>query len=278
MNVQETLARVAEDAARGDMVLPTGTDVLVRIQRDLDDPDCSLEHLGQLIAGEPVLAARVVGITNSVAYNPGGKAINDLRQALSRLGFRTLRTLVTAMIVRQMQGMSATPACRELAARLWEHTANVAALSRVIAKRVTHQDPEVAFFAGIVHEVSGFYLISRASAYPGLLEADLEPWHNGGEAAVGRQVLRALDVPATILEAVETMWAGYLAMPAQSLGDTLLLADELSPVESPIAELSGMGRRGLPADIDMQIGDALLSEILEGARDEVHSLTVALKS
>lgn len=278
MNVQETLARIAEDATRGDMVLPTGTDVLVRIQRDLDDPDCSLEHLGQLIAAEPVLAARVVGIANSVAYNPGGRAINDLRQALSRLGFRTLRTLVTAMIVRQMQGMSASPVCRDLAARLWEHTAHVAALSRLIAKRVTHQDPEVAFFAGIVHEVGGFYLISRASAYPGLLEADLEPWHNGGEASVGRQVLKALDVPPTTLDAVESMWSGYLAMPAQSLGDTLLLADELSPVESPLAELSGMGRRGLPADIDMQIGDELLSEIIEGARDEVHSLTAALKS
>ncbi len=278
MDVLETLDRIAADAARGDAVFPTSTDIMVRVQRDLDDPDCSLDHLGKLITAEPMLSARVVGIANSVAYNPSGRAINDVRQAVSRLGFRTLRTLVTAMVVRQMQGMSASPACREMASRLWEHTAHVAALSRVIARRVTHQDPEAAFFAGVVHEVGGFYLLSRAAAYPGLLESDLEPWSGEGEARVGREVLKALDVPANIVEAIETLWSGYLAMPAQSLGDTLLLADELAPVESPLAELSGMGRRGLAAEIEMQIGDELLSSILDDAADEVRSLTAALKS
>ena len=278
MDVLETLDRIAADAARGDAVFPTSTDIMVRVQRDLDDPDCSLDHLGKLITAEPMLSARVVGIANSVAYNPSGRAINDVRQAVSRLGFRTLRTLVTAMVVRQMQGMSASPACREMASRLWEHTAHVAALSRVIARRVTHQDPEAAFFAGVVHEVGGFYLLSRAAAYPGLLESDLEPWSGEGEARVGREVLKALDVPANVVEAIETLWSGYLAMPAQSLGDTLLLADELAPVESPLAELSGMGRRGLAAEIEMQIGDELLSSILDDAADEVRSLTAALKS
>ena len=41
--------------------------------------------------------------------------------------------------------------------------------ARVLARRVTRQNPDAAFFAGIVHEVGSFYLISRAADFPGLL-------------------------------------------------------------------------------------------------------------
>lgn len=278
MNVQEALDTVAADAARGNMVFPSNTEIALRVQRALDDPDCAVDQLSKLISAEPILSARVVGIANSVAYNPSGRAITDVRNAVSRLGFKTLRTLTTALVVRQMQGMSQSPAHRLLAARLWEHTAHVAALARVIAKRVTHQDPEAAFFAGIVHEVGGFYLIAHGSAFPGLLEGDLELWYGEGEAKVGRAVLQALGVPANIVEALEALWSGYLAMPPVTLGDTLLLADQLSSIESPLAELAGMGRKGMTADIDLQIDDETLSSILADAAEEVESLTAALKT
>lgn len=278
MDVQAALDTVAADAARGDIIFPTHTEVALRVQRALDDPDCSIDRLSKLIAAEPMLAVRVVSIANSVAYNPSGRAMSDVRSAISRVGFKTLRTLATAVIVRQMQGMAQSPEHRALAARLWEHTAHVAALARVIASRVTKQDPEVAFFAGIVHEVGGFYLISRAAAFPGLFESDLEAWYGEGEARVGRCILQALEVPAEVLTALEVLWAGYLAMPARSLGDTLLLADQLAPVESPLAELDGMSRKDFVADMDIAVDDEMLSSILAESAEEVESLIAALKA
>ncbi|KAB2911926.1 MAG: HDOD domain-containing protein [Dechloromonas sp.] len=235
MDVEGALQTITAEAERGNMIFPTHAEIALRVRRLLDDPDCSIEQLSKLISAEPLLAARVVAIANSVAYNLSGRTSTDLRSAISRLGFNTLRTLATAVVVGQMAGMAQTPEHRALAARLWEHTAHVAALARVIARRVTHQDPEAAFFAGIIHEVGGFYLIARAAAFPGLLDSDLEAWVGEREAQVGRCVLRALEVPDSILEATETLWGGYLAMPAESLGDTLLLADRLTPVESPLA-------------------------------------------
>jgi len=47
-----------------------------------------------------------------------------------------------------------------------EHTAHVASLAHVIARRVTRLDPETALFAGIIHEVGGFYLLSRVKDHP----------------------------------------------------------------------------------------------------------------
>ena len=276
MNTQNALDVMAADAARGDMVFPSHGEIVRRVRRSLDDPDCAIEPLSKLISADPFLSARVVSVANSLAYNPSGRSISDVRSAVSRLGFNTLRSIATAVIIRQMQGMAQTPEQRALAARLWEHTAHVAALARVIARRVTHQDPEAAFFAGIVHEAGGFYLISRAADFPGLLESGLDSWHERSEAELGHVVLRAIGVPESARAAVETLWAGYLAMPAHSLGDTLLLADELSPVESPLAELSGTGCKGMTADIDLQVDGETLSQILADSAEEVASLTAAL--
>jgi len=278
MDVRSALDTIAADAARGDIVFPTHTDIALRVQRLLDDPDCAVEALGKLIAAEPILSSRVLSIANSTAYNPGGRVITELKSAISRLGFATLRALAAAVIVRQMKEMSRSEEHRTLASRLWEHTAHVAALARVIARRVTRQSPDAAFFAGIVHEVGSFYLISRASAFPGLLTSDLELWHGDGEAAVGRAVLHALDVPAHILQATETLWAGFLALPPVSLGDTLLLADQLAPIESPIDTLAGMSRQGMPAELELMIDDETLSQILDESADEVASLSAALKA
>lgn len=277
MDVDVALQTITSDAERGNMVFPTHAEIAVRVRRLIEDPDCSIEQLSKLISAEPMLAARVVAIANSVAYNLSGRTSNDLRSAISRLGFNTLRTLAIAIVVAQMQSLAQTPEHRAMAARLWEHTAHVAALARVIAKRITHQDPEAAFFAGIVHEMGAFYLIARAAAFPGLLESDLECWLGEREAQVGRCVLRALEVPESVLEAMETLWSGYLAMPAETLGDTLLLADRLSPVESPLAELSGVSRKGAEADLDLLVDGEELSSILADSADEVASLIAALK-
>jgi len=277
MDVRSALDTITADALRGDIVFPTNTDIALRVQRLLDDPDCAIEALGKLIAAEPILSSRVLSIANSIAYNPGGRVITELKSAISRLGFATLRALAAAVIVRQMKDMSKDVSHRALASRLWEHTAHVASLARVIARRVTRQNPDAAFFAGIVHEVGSFYLISRANAFPGLFDSDLELWHGDGEAAVGGAVLKALDVPANIVQAAETMWVGYLALPPSSLGDTLLLADQLAPIESPIDALAGMSRKGMAVDLEMLIDDETLSQILAESAEEVASLSAALK-
>ena len=278
MDVRTALDAIAADAARGDIVFSTHAEIALRVQRLLDDPDCAIDALGKLIGAEPILATRVLAIANSIAYNTGGRPITEVKSAVARLGFAALRALAAAIIVRQMKDMSHSEADRALAAKLWEHTASVAALARVIARRVTRQNPDAAFFAGIVHEVGSFYLLARASTFPGLLGSDLELWHGEGEAAVGRAVLQALLAPAHIVEAMETLWSGFLAMPPSSLGDTLLLADELSPVESPIDALSGMSRKGLAVELDLLIDDETLTSILAESADEVASLCAALKN
>jgi len=277
MNRSEALQAIATQAGRGELVFPTSVDVALKVQRALDNPDCHTEAAAKLVQTEPLLSARVVAMANSVVYNRAGREITDVRSAVARLGFRTLRSLAGAVVTRQMAGTSADPKLRAISARLWEHTAHVAALAHVIARRVTKQDPETAFFAGIIHEVGGFYLISRAKDFPGILEGDPAEWAEHAEAEVGRTVLATLGVPDPVKEAIEGLWEGYLALPPSSLSDTLLLANTLAPVPSPLNQPPDEKIGNNAPIIDTDIDEMTLSSIIEESKAEVQSLIDALK-
>lgn len=276
MDRLEAFKSIAAEASRGDLIFPTNVNASLKIRQALDDPNCHIEAAAKLVLGEPLLAARTVAIANSVAYNRSGREITNVRAAVTRLGFRTLHSLVAALVVRQFGGKTSNPSLRKKAEQLWSHTAHVAALAHVIAQRVTHLDPETAMFAGIVHEVGGFYLLSRADEFPGLLEGDPEDWVEYGERIIGRAVLKQLSVPEAVTEAVEALWYGYRALPPETLGDTLLLANDLSPVASPLRERAGATSKESASTIDYAIGEGTLNDILEESADEVKSLTAAL--
>ena len=276
MDRLDAFKSIAAQASRGELTFPTNVDATLKLQRALNDPDCHAEVAARLVQSEPLLAARTVAIANSVAYNRSGNEITNVRNAVQRVGFRTLNALAAAVIVRQLDSKITQPALRAKAEQLWKHSAHVAALSQVIAKRVAHLDPETALFAGIVHEVGGFYLLSRAEEFPGLLDGDPEEWVEHGEMQIGRCVLQKLNVPAAVMQAIEGLWAGMRALPPETLGDTLLLANDLSPIASPLHERPGATSLQAAATIDFVIGDGTLNSILEESAEEVKTLTAAL--
>src|ERR1700752_3041949 len=186
---------IAAQASRGELSFPSNVNASLKLQKALGDPDCHIESATKLIQADPLLAARTVAIANSVAYNRSGTEIASVRSAVQRLGVRTLQSLVAALIVRQLGSQLTEPQLKARADQLWEHTAHVAALAQVIARRVTHVDPDTAMFAGIIHEVGGFYMLSQADAYPEVMEGEPEDWVEHGEVQIGRGVLTKLMIP-----------------------------------------------------------------------------------
>ncbi|MES2758399.1 MAG: HDOD domain-containing protein [Pseudomonadota bacterium] len=276
MDRLEAFKSIAAQAGRGDLTFPTNVDATLKLQRALSDPDLHADEAARLVQAEPLLAARTVAIANSVAYNRSGKDVTNVRAAVSRVGFRTLNALAAAVIVRQLDSKITRSDLRAKADQLWKHSAHVAALSQVIARRVSRVDPDTALFAGIVHEVGGFYLLSRAEEFPGLLDGEPEDWIEHGEMAVGRGVLTKLGVPGPVMEAIEAMWRGMRALPPESLGDTLMLANDLAPLDSPLHARAGATTRQSAATIDFVTGEGTLAAILEESAEEVRSLTAAL--
>jgi HD-like signal output (HDOD) protein len=271
----DAFKRIAAEAARGELSFPTNVNATLKLQHALADADCHVDTAARLVQTEPLLAARTVAIANSAAYNRYGSDVTNVKAAVQRVGFRTVGALASAVIMRQLANNVTDPVLRAKADQLWRHSAHVAALAQVIARRVSNVDPETALFAGIVHEVGGFYLLSRASQYPGLLDDSADDWIEHGEVAIGRGVLQKLGVPAPVMAAIEAQWHGMRALPPETLGDTLLLANDLAPVASPLFERAGTAGMQGPT-IDFAVGEGTLAAILEESREEVLSLTAAL--
>ena len=88
---------IAAGVAKGELDFPTSARVALKVRQALDDPDCHIEAAAKLVQAEPLLSARVVAMANSVAFNRSGREITDVRSSVSRLGFRTLRSLATGL-------------------------------------------------------------------------------------------------------------------------------------------------------------------------------------
>jgi HD-like signal output (HDOD) protein len=294
MDKTTALNILVEQALKGDLVFSASVATSMRIQEALDDPNCSIDAASKVVLNEPLLSARVVAIANSAAFNRAGNDVTSVKAAITRLGFRTLRSVVASLVMRQLAGSSKNPKIRSLVNKLWEHSAQVAALAQVIARRITQVDPDTAMFAGIVHEVGGFYMLSRVEEFPCLLDPDtytvsdpdLLPLieddvdsiidKESAEAIIGRAVLASLKLPQSVVDAVEALWYGLRAMPPESLGDTLLLANELAATPSPLDMRTDTETERYMSEIDFIVGEGTLNSILEESEDEVQTLAAAL--
>jgi HD-like signal output (HDOD) protein len=273
VNKLEAFGYIVAQAERGEIVFPTSVNAVVRLQRALEDPDCHLDDAILLVLSDPQLAARTVALANSVAFGgTGGAPVTNVRAAVTRVGYQRLRAMVAALMVRQFGVHLNDPLLRSKVAQLWEHTAYVAVLAQAFARRITFVNPDTALFAGIVHEVGGFYLLSRADQFPGLLDDDPERWGQLCEDVVGREVLRKLAVPEPVTEAVLQMRDGWLNMPPQTLRDTLLLANQYAPVPSPLGSNAPPLPRHQDSVLDFVVDEPTLNEILIEAGEAYNSM------
>ena len=277
MNRLEAFGYIAAQATRGEISLPTSVNSVLRLKMALDNPDCPTDDAIRLVLGEPQLAARTVALSNSAAFsNSGGPPITNVRAAIGRIGYRHLQTLVASLLVRQFGARISDPSLRAKAEQLWQHTAHVAALAQVFARRVTGINPDTAVFAAIVHEVGGFYLLSRAGEFPGLLDADPENWATLCEEVVSREVIRKLAVPEEVADAIAGLRAGMLGMPPVTLLDTLLLANQYAPVPSPLDNRSAHAPRDAESMTDLVFDEGTLASIQIEAEDAYRAMSAAL--
>jgi HD-like signal output (HDOD) protein len=277
VNRLETFGLIAAQAERGEIIFPTSVNAALRLQLALDDPDCHIDDAIKLVLAEPQLAARTVALANSAAFNRNGEAtVTNVRAAVMRIGYRSLQMLVASLVVRQFGSRIVDPALRAKVDQLWQHTAHVAALAQVFARRVTFINPDTALFAAIVHEVGGFYLLSRADEFPGLLDEDPENWVELCEEVVSREVMKKLSIPESVMQAIQNMRSSLLGMPPSTLLDTLLLANQFAPVPSPLATRTLALPEHGDTVLDFLFDQETLDSIVKESAEEVRLMSAAL--
>ncbi len=131
--------------------LPTLPDTAMKVLRMSEDPDVSPKSLADTVERDPAIATRMLKLVNSPYFGVRG-TVTSIHQALVFLGVSNLRNLVLATSAADLfnqQGVIGSFARRDL----WVHSMSTALAARELARRLRAGDPEVAFTAGLIHDV-----------------------------------------------------------------------------------------------------------------------------
>ena len=251
----------------GELNFPTSLDASRRVLKAVENPDIGLATLAKIVVSEPLLSAKVIRLANSVALNPTNQIIRDVRLAVVRVGMDPIKA-------QRHSGI------RNLSSRLWERSVNVAALAYVIAKKLTTLNPDEAMFAGIVHDLGRFYLLSQAVDYPELLEhpAALAEAVNDLAERATRMVFGELNLPPSVVEAVLASRTYGKTMPPATLGDVLFIASALSPRDDPFNEIDERATLLANTAATLGLDQSTVAEVIAASGDEIYSIVVALES
>lgn len=183
--------------------LPAGFQILPKLLKVLDDPAADCNALAEIIRIDSGLTASVIRVSNSAQY-AGPVRTHSLSEAVARLGmrevYRLLISIVTAPTLRGPDGAAFGQV------DLWHHSLATAVASQVLAERLTKEDPEIAFSAGLLHDI-GKTLLVRANRkqYVSLLRTCADnnrsvrfaEWERYGmdHADIGGELLRAWNFP-----------------------------------------------------------------------------------
>ena len=189
-NALQFLMKLAADLARGPVDLPCFPNAVIKIRDALRDPETSAEATLKLVGAEPRLAARLIQIANSVAFNPAGTPVTDLRAAITRLGHSLVEGAAMSFAVQQMKDEPALRSISKDLTALWNKSLGVASISQVVARR-TKVRPEEAFLTGLLHGIGHLYVMAQAAGKQSALLRDPEcaetiaNWH----PSIGKAVL-----------------------------------------------------------------------------------------
>jgi HD-like signal output (HDOD) protein len=148
--------------------LPAIPDTAVRVARHIESDEANNENVARVIQTDPAITARLIQVCNSPAFG-GRTRIASCRDAITRLGLRTTRNLVTGFVLKGLFRTQHT-LIRQRMRALWEHSVRVAAISYVIAKRHGGFDPWQALLAGLVHDIGVIPILNGAHKYARLIE------------------------------------------------------------------------------------------------------------
>jgi HD-like signal output (HDOD) protein len=152
----------------GSLVLPTLPEVALKVRDVVDDPDVTAQALSEIITTDAALSARLLKVANSPLYR-GRVAVESVQMAVSRLGLKMVRNLVTSLVMEQMFQATSNRLEKRLH-ELWIQSTEVAALSQVLASKQAGIKTDEAMLAGLIHNIGVLPILMKADQHPELFQ------------------------------------------------------------------------------------------------------------
>lgn len=139
--------------------VPRLPSVIPKLLRSLRDPDSSVKDYVEIINKDPVMSAAVLKLANSVYFNPIGRRIDEIEQAVVKLGIDGLRSVLSAAVMQPIiQRESAYYS--QTGQKLWLHSLATAVACELIAEHRKLPRFKV-YLLGLIHDIGKTTLFSE---------------------------------------------------------------------------------------------------------------------
>ena len=183
--------------------------IIFEANRLMRDPRTSAQQVADLIARDPVIAARMLRLVNS-SYYGFQQRIGNLTQAIVILGFQTVKNIMlTVTVIESFRRDRHDPLDYPL---FWSHSVACAIAAGEIARLAKTPHADEAYVAGLLHDIGklliaqhlpSIALAVRDKLEAGMSEVEAERLFLGRDHSdVGCLLARSWLLPESLTEAI----------------------------------------------------------------------------
>ena len=274
----QLLIKFLDDINNNRINLPTLPEIALKVRDVVQDPDSSAAKIAITIGADPVMTTKLIQAANSPLYRPA-TPIENLQNAISRLGQTVVNNIVTGMVMEQLYQKGGNPSVERHLRELWLHSTKVAAISMILARKLTKLKPDQAMLAGLIHDIGAIPVYMEAVNIPELEDEELlqnvvAKIHN----LIGTTILDDWNFPQELIDVVSNHEdLNYDSGDIVDYVDVVTVANILSHIGTPHpltksnwTEASAFKKLGLTPE------ESIL--ILEEAQEEVNMIQGIFKN
>ncbi len=240
----------AKEIVRKFSDLKTLPHVAIKVTQLANDENSTMHEFEEIIKLDPVLVTRLLRLVNSPYFGLVQK-VESISKAVVFCGMKQLRNLVAVEALRNLfQGEDEFFSPQ----KLWLHSATVAILAEMIAKRIFGQEGEDVFLAGIIHDIGlivedqivGAELREACKAFQagnGTLPVCEQAAIGTDHSEVGYLLAKDWNLPSEVLQSIKCHHLSKKKKPLTSTASILQLAEYMAakmkywPIPGPIEGL-----------------------------------------
>jgi len=224
--------------------LPSLPSTYTRLMDELSAPDATVESVGDLIAEDVSLTAKLLQLANSAYFGLSRRA-STVAEAVQILGFSMVKTLALSIFMYTRFDPARLPGFP--LERIWKHSVATGLTARKLAmqERKGPEIVDVGFTAGILHDIGKLVMgLALPEEYQACVaravQETMPQWQAEREslgvthAEVGAYLLGLWGLPADLVEAVAWHHQPRLREPEEFSAVTVVhLADYLQSKQTP---------------------------------------------
>lgn len=208
MSGKELTSRQIKELLHG-ITVPPQPQVMVDLQLEQMDENCSITSITQLIVRDLGLSGSILKTINSSFFGFRNK-VTSIHQAISLLGVETVVNIINSLSIRS----SLSDENIVKMTKFWDSAMDVASVSASISRDIGLTSPDEAYLFGLFHNCGNMLMLKRFDAFCDVVVdsyateegriIDVENnAFNTNHCVVGYYVSKAWNLPNHISEAIQ---------------------------------------------------------------------------